>query len=799
MAKKKKKRPAAPRRPQSAANASAARNAKPVRTAPQPVLPNWLTPAIVAACCLFVIWQMEPAHLFASNTPTGADLGGQVWGPAQLKDAILPALSGWSPQWLGGLALYVLYMPVPALVVVLFNIVLPYGVALKLAVAAGALVLPVAAYGLGRLSRLPAPIPACLSVAVIPFLFDDSYFRLGGNIVSSLIGEYDYALGIPVLLVALGLMDVVMRTGRWRALTVATAALASLMHPLVALMLVICGSLLIAGHALHIGVLALRRIWPILVLVPLIGSFWFVPFAAYRSQLNPLSYSLAGGWTSTLFPLPAWAEVILIGLAVAGVVRAIRLRHPVTMMLAGTAVISAFTALAFAHGIVGGWESQQTQGWVAARMLPFWYLSVALLAGIGAGDLFLRLARFRYPLLTTTGPILGLALVVMSFGIITGSLPLSDVTSVNTPGGPVEHSKWLFLPEVETSLVSQWVNEGFSGYEGTPLWPQYHRLMETMSTVGRRYGCGRAIAEDDPSGMYGSIYEFSLLPYWTNGCIDSMKAVPNELSVNYTFANLASARLSSSDNETNQPGVSYPALDVSRGVPLLRELGVAYYLAFTPKAKQEAASDPQLHLVASSGPWKVYKVTGVSLVQGLTSRPVVVPSASGNALTWLDQAAPWFVSQSGARPASGGPSDWQRVSSSVGLAKGSRLPPVRISHLVVSSNSVSFHVNRLGVPVEVRMTYFPWWQATGAEGPWQLAPDNLVVVPTRHEVTLTASPRLVDHLAVVVSVFAVFATVGLALWDRRNRRVRADSVPSEHTEDNGLLSSKSGTRVRERV
>jgi hypothetical protein len=182
MAKKKrKKRPSPPQRTTTSTSTQKAVRASRRSTGraevPSPIIPSWLTPAVVVACCLFVFWQMKPGLLFASNIPTGGDLGGQVWGPAVLKNSILPALSGWSPQWFGGLAAYVLYMPLPALVVVLFNVVLPYGVAMKLAVAISALVLSVAAYGLGRLSRLPAPIPACLAIAVIPFLFDDSYFR----------------------------------------------------------------------------------------------------------------------------------------------------------------------------------------------------------------------------------------------------------------------------------------------------------------------------------------------------------------------------------------------------------------------------------------------------------------------------------------------------------------------------------------------------------------------------------------------------------------------------------------------
>ena len=111
MAKKKrKKRPSPPQRTTSTSTPKAVRaprKAAGPAEVPSPIIPGWLTPAVVVACCLFVFWQMKPGLLFASNIPTGGDLGSQVWGPAVLKNAILPAFSGWSPQWFGGLAAYV--------------------------------------------------------------------------------------------------------------------------------------------------------------------------------------------------------------------------------------------------------------------------------------------------------------------------------------------------------------------------------------------------------------------------------------------------------------------------------------------------------------------------------------------------------------------------------------------------------------------------------------------------------------------------------------------------------------------
>src|SRR5271166_1224020 len=109
MAKRKKSRRSVPHRAPPAKRTPTSTEA-PVPRDSVPVIPTWLTPIVVVLACGFVFCEMKPELLFASTTPTGADLGGHVGGPVQLQ-ALLPRLSGWSPQWFGGFPAYILYMP----------------------------------------------------------------------------------------------------------------------------------------------------------------------------------------------------------------------------------------------------------------------------------------------------------------------------------------------------------------------------------------------------------------------------------------------------------------------------------------------------------------------------------------------------------------------------------------------------------------------------------------------------------------------------------------------------------------
>ncbi len=97
-------------------------------------------------------------------------------------------------------------------------------------------------------------------------------------------------------------------------------------------------------------------------------------------------------------------------------------------------------------------------------------------------------------------------------------------------------------------------------------------------------------------------------------------------------------------------------------------------------------------------------------------------------------------------------------------------PTTTVSDVVQTDSSISFHVDRIGTPVEVRVSYFPNWKATGADGPWRSAPNLMVVVPTSHDVTLHYGSSPSDEIGQVISLVSLAAAVGLAVTGRRRRR-----------------------------
>jgi hypothetical protein len=179
-------------------------------------LETWTGVAIVVACCVFVLFQLQPDLLLRNTTPAGGDTGAHVWWPAFLRDHLLPQgrIAGWAPDWFAGFPAGQFYFPFPALVIVAFDTVLPYNIAFKLVTALGPIALPAGAYAFGRGLRAPRPAPALFAVGATILLFfkgapgtDAEATRIagnqhimGGNLASNLAGEFSFTLALALAL-----------------------------------------------------------------------------------------------------------------------------------------------------------------------------------------------------------------------------------------------------------------------------------------------------------------------------------------------------------------------------------------------------------------------------------------------------------------------------------------------------------------------------------------------------------------------------------------------------------------------
>ena len=286
-----------------------------------------------------------------------------------------------------------------------------------------------------------------------------------------------------------------------------------------------------------------------------------------------------------------------------------------------------------------------------------------------------------------------------------------------------------------------------------------------------------------------------LLPFWTDGCIGSSEGLFFEAAGTTPYHFLATGAMSKqSSNPVRE--LRYVNNDAAEGVSYMQELGISYYMAVTPeaiaKADEVVANDGGLTALETSGPWHIYAVGNADIVVPLDTLPVVVNERSGDLRErWLELGTSWLQNRTewDALPAAGGPKEWQRIDVAVEMSvregePGSdsrkvdvvkpvqqivptKVEPAVVSDVKIGEDSVSFSVDKIGVPVLVRVSYFPNWQVSGAEGPYRVAPNMMVVVPTSTEVSMHFTASFVDRFAYLLTILGF---VGLFVMWRRDRR-----------------------------
>ncbi|HEY5105089.1 MAG TPA: hypothetical protein VII65_08615 [Acidimicrobiales bacterium] len=788
-----------------------------------------LDAALIFSVIFVTVWSLHPSLVFSSSLITGGDTGAHLALPAYLRTTgNLFNFTPWYPGWFAGIPAYSYYFVLPDVIATLLSYVIGFAVAMKLVTILGSVLMPITAYTMGKLFRAPRPIPLALAFATLPFLFDASFTIDGGNLFSTMAGEYSFSLSLALALLTIGLFARGVRTGRgyWMAAIALSLTLASHVLPwffaIGAVGVLVVFELLqrrgigdptqkdlVRGDyarpvrfAIGAGLLSFG-----------LSAWWLLPFATTQNYTDSLGYQkITGlhaylatmGWFNATGGAAGDRWVIVLGAV--GVVVAVLVRDRLGMVLAALTALSVGAFVFDPQGAI--WNE---------RLIPFWFITIHLVAGWFVGyvawvwidyvPVRFRRAPFYVPgdnipyderddnepeenervvepvpfiepeqhVDVAKEPSWRLERVIRASAVVA---LLGILTTVPGLIQPVANELHLATGGNE---VSTWANTNYGGYQAQSGWSEYHNLMTMMGNLAKRYGCGRAMWEYNVSEQrFGTPEALMLLPYWTNNCVDSMEGLLFESSPTTPYHFLDQSELSLAPSNP-QSGLDYEGLNVAEGVRHLQILGVKYYMAFSPQVIAEANADPQLRQIALTknwpapgAQWHIYLINNSPVVRALTTLPNVVANISSQS-KWLDANQRWWITASleNVLAASSGPSSWPRATSITTMKRSPVLPRVRVTHVNVGLQSVSFHVSRVGVPILVKISYYPRWHATGASGPYRVSPNLMVVVPTSKTVSLnyTSTPALtLGNVISDLTTLGAFLTLWLVLRKRRNLR-----------------------------
>jgi hypothetical protein len=743
-------------------------------------MPRWVAAVGIGVVMMAVFIVLNPVLLFTANTPSGGDMGAHVLVPAYLRDTLLPEgrILGWSNSWFGGFPVFYFYFPLPALVTVLLDVILPYGVAFKLVTVLGLLALPAATYFLVRAMRFARPTSLVAAAAGGSFVFMESFSIYGGNIPSTLAGEFSFSWSFALALVYLGLLIKIVRDERKLVpLAGLVLALTALTHLITTLAIIVASIPIMMWKR---GAKPVLATW---VIGFSIAGFWAVPLLARVGYSADMAWVPLRDWKSVL-PAELWWLLIP---ALFGLVWAVRRTPRVVpfVTLAVMPVIYYWLVLLIPEFLPESVHQVQDKLW-NGRFLPFFYFGLFVFAGLAVGQGLRQISR-RLPEHVSVWWVRGLigvlvlvaflaipeislggtaGWVTLGFGLVALLATLAAPLLVDVKVAAPLFGVLLFLAVglAGLSFIPGWARWNYSGYEGKEPWPEYEALMATMSDLPE----GRVQWEyNKDQNKYGTPMSLMLLPYWTEGTHPSMEGLFFESSLTTPFHFLNQAEMSVSPSRP-VPGLNYHTFDFDRGLEHLALYDVRYFVTYTEEAQEAADLRKDLRKVGESQPFSIYELPASSAVEVARFIPAVFEGDSFDeaALDWYDRPGEldeWLVGE--------GPDDWPRVGQDLG-GLGTR--PIAgggvVSDVVVDNHEISFRTSAVGVPHLVKVSYFPNWKAEGAEGPYRAAPALMVVVPTEEDVSLEFRSTWAEQMGVALSIGGLLFVVASGLYAWRESR-----------------------------
>jgi hypothetical protein len=676
--------------------------------------------AAVSVVVLLAVWGLllyyyKPSLLLQDTMIAGGDTPSFLRPVHHLKDVLLPAGNpqGWDLGNFAGYPPYQFYFLPPALTIVALSYVMPFNVAFKLVSVLGIFLLPLTTLLAMRALRFRFPLPALGAAASLLFLFNEKNSMWGGNIKSTLAGEFAFSISFALAVLFVGLLWRCMERQRgWRSAAV-VLALAGLCHPI---------GFLNGGSA---GVFFLFRRREaarsvrmlVLVYVPavLLMSFWLIPLMAKIGYATAINWPWIFSSVWEAFPPILMPAFVLAALDAIWVLARWREEdRPIRYLL----VLLAVTLV---------WYLNATEiGLPEIRFIPFAYMLCVLLA------------------LDFLGRVLPLQVAPHVAG-----LALSAVIIAWAQSYVVEFPNWI-----------RW---NYSGLEAKPSW----RLLQAITNaVHGTIHDPRVVYENSPQhDRFGSMRVFENMALLSGRA--TLEGVLLQTAVNSPFIyNIQS--LVSKQGTGVIGGYPYPDMSIVRATPRLELYNVHDIIALTKEVKGELDKHPRWERTFDQQGYAVYhlKDGDTHYVRVPRFRPQLVQTTR-----WKQDFHRWFRTDTAidvpiVDAAAVPPSERHRFPDA--LAPSPTQPPhepvpgaadCRIDERI-DHEDIDFTTTCPGLPHVVSVAYYPNWHVEGASHVFLVSPALMLVFPDGPHVHLSYRRLPVDWFGLALTALGLVLCFG---------------------------------------
>ena len=675
--------------------------------------------------------------LNSANWPTGGDTASHLLYAWLYADGLLFSgqVTPWIPEVFGGLPFLSYYFPLPFVVMAMLSAPLGLAAAFKWGAFLAAMLLPGAVLvGSRRWIGMSWPAAFCAALGALSFLLHEQNSIWGGNLLSTLAGEFAYSYGLLFAVLAMLAWCRALQQGRgwlWAALLEAA-----------------CGF----SHGFPLLVVGFSTAFLLFDGVSLRGDWRRSLGMLLRGHL--LAFCLLGGWlwpmlemhhltipNDAAFAIAGWRDLLPSALWPA---------------LAGGGV-----------GLLALLLPAVRRAWSPGQLHALRYFAgaagLAALAFIAGDQLGLADIRF-FPLVWLLGAmvcgwLLGQTLTVLANWLGRGDLRVIGwVQGLLSAAAGLALLGWLGL---QIQAAPDWSLWNHSGLEAKPQWNNLSKLFPAMR--GDLWS-PRLLFEHDPANNdIGSTRSLEALPMFLNH-----RPVLEGLYMESALLGPAIYQLQSEVSaRPSSPLVRFPSgsLDATFAARHMNFLHADSVLLRSQSAKTALAASGLFDKVADSPPFALYRLKQFdSHFAEVVTQPLrIVPLRD-----WMQDAFAWF------RTRSRFDADLPVYTDApVAIAAGIKSVVREVS---LTRNELVFESDAIGQPHLIKFAYHPRWHLVSKGSLHIAGPGFMLVVPQEREIRLVYGHTQIGWLGMLASALALLSVVWLA-WAQRKQLSAAIVAP----------------------
>lgn len=667
---------------------------------------------------LFLFYYFKPEYLLLKTITAGGDTASHFYPAHFLKEYLLPKgkIIGWCPGWYAGFPLFQFYFPFLFVLSVLLSYLIPLEISFKIVTILGTFLLPITAFLCMKLMGFKFPIPIIAAIFTLPFLFNEGNSMWGGNIPSTLAGEFSYSFSLSLTILFIGSLYSSIDKGKNLIKNSILLSIITISHVYTMLFSLATSIFFLIERNVKKLLHNVFYLFKVYFLGFSIIGFWLVPFVLKLEYTTPYNFT----WIyfdakkeilpNILVPFAFFASI--------GIFKSLKDGERRILFLSFSILVSCILYFLSPH-----------IGVVDIRFLPFVQLVLVLIAAYTIGK-FIENLKFSF-------------LFVIFILIAT-----------------------LIWTNHNVTYIPFWIKWNYEGFENKPLWDVFRNINEFLKGS---YKDTRVIFEHSNfHDQAGSPRAFESLPLFSGRSTYEGLYMQSSISSPFIFYfQTEISEVAPCPFPQWSPCTNYNSTKAARHLAMFN---VEYIIVITDSVKDDLKRNDLYEYVKSFGPYEIYrlKINPNKYVTVPNYHPVLFKTKD-----WKVSSYEWFKREELLDV----PLVFTDDSSVFTLSSNSlsNIPKVPLNNSCnieeeIEIEEIKFVTDCVGKPHIISISYFPNWKVEGAEKVYLVSPSFMLVIPKQNEVRLYYDKTWEDLLGEFLTCLGILVIVLIIL--SRNQKFK---------------------------